>query len=150
MVGGQQVAETVNRGEQFVPAIVHWAADSGHTPFPYGAWFSLYPTASTITAIAGAKSLDISYPNTSQAGTDMFQFMIYGIPPKWNLEGNVVDGFENLPCLVANISAPGLQRLPTNYYGNVIYNQYYYNVTYMVPENFTGTPRVSFGLEYSC
>ncbi|RDW84774.1 hypothetical protein BP6252_02364 [Coleophoma cylindrospora] len=150
MIGGQQVAETVNRGQQFVPAIVHWASDPSHTPFPYGAWFSLYPTASTIDAIVGPNTLDISYPNTTQAGTDTFVFMLSGIPPTWTLAGNTIAGFSTLPCLSLNVSAPGLQEVGTTYYGNTIYNHYFYNITYVVPSNFTGTPRISFEMEYTC
>lgn len=150
MVGAQQVSETINRGKQFVPAIVHWASDPGHKPFPYGAWFSLYPTASTIDAVAEPNKLTVRYLNTTQEGTDRFEFMIYGIPPGWALDGNVVAGFSNLPCLKVNVSSPGLDQLPTNYYGNNIYNHLYYNVTYVVPANFSGTPKVSFELEYTC
>ncbi|KAL3423086.1 hypothetical protein PVAG01_04833 [Phlyctema vagabunda] len=150
MIGGQQLAETVHRGKQFTPAIVHWASDPAHTPFPYSGWFSLYPTATTINAVAGPGTLDITYPNTTQSGTDTFQFLLAGIPPTWSLSGNVVDGFENLPCLDVNISAPGLERLNTSYFGNTIYNHWYYNITYVVPGNFSGTPKVSFEFDYTC
>ncbi|KAH8600015.1 hypothetical protein B0O99DRAFT_649437 [Bisporella sp. PMI_857] len=150
IIGGQTVAEAVNRGKQFVPVIVHWASDKSHKPYPYGGWFSLYPSASTITSEVGAGSLSISYPNTTQAGTDHFTYMIGGIPPKWNLDGNVVDGFSKLPCLSVNVSAPGLEVQPTIYWGNNIYNHYYYNVTYVVPKNFAGIPKMSFELEYTC
>lgn len=150
MIGGETLAEDVNRGKQFTPAIVHWAADPSHTPFPYGGWFSLYPTASTITSEVSARSLTVSYPNTTQDGTDLFTYMIAATPPPWNLAGNVVDGFSNLPCLSVNVTAPGLEIQPTNYYGNTISNQYFYNVTYVVPVNFTGVPSMTFALEYTC
>ncbi|ORY11748.1 hypothetical protein BCR34DRAFT_601184 [Clohesyomyces aquaticus] len=150
MIGGQTLAEVANRGKQFTPAIIHWASDPSHTPFPYGGWFSLYPTASTITTKVGARSLEISYPNTTQEGTSLFTYMISGIPPTWNLAGNVIDGFSKLPCLSVNVSAPGLEIQPTNYYGNVISNQYYYNVTYVVPVKFSGVPTMNFDLEYTC
>ncbi|PVH88640.1 hypothetical protein DL98DRAFT_555658 [Cadophora sp. DSE1049] len=149
MIGGQQLAETVDRGKQFVPAIAHWAADPGHKPFPLNGYFSLYPTATTITAVAEKQKLTISYPNTTQPGTDSFQFMLSGIPPPWSLAGNVVNGFTNVPCLEVNVTAPGLQKLPT-VYGSSIYGSYYYNITYVVPSNFTGTPVVSFDLAYTC
>jgi hypothetical protein len=150
MIGGQTLAEEVNRRKQFTPAIVHWASDPSHKPFPYGGWFSLYPTASTITTNVSARSLTISYPNTTQEGTDLFTYMISGIPPPWNLAGNVVDGFTNLPCLSVNVSAPGLEVQGTNYWENVISSQYFYNVTYVVPGNFSGVPTMSFELEYTC
>ncbi|KAG4431340.1 hypothetical protein IFR05_013172 [Cadophora sp. M221] len=149
MIGGQQLAETVDRGKQFVPAIVHWASDPSHKPFPLNGLFSLYPTATTITAIAESHKLTISYPNTTQKGTDSFQFMLSGTPPPWSLAGNVVDGFTNVPCLDINVTAPGLQQLPT-LYGSSIYGSWYYNITYVVPSNFTGTPNVSFDLAYTC
>lgn len=149
MIGGQQVAESVARGEQFVPAIVHWAADPEHKLFPYNGFFSLYPSATTIDAVASANKLDISYPNTTQAGTDSFQFMLSGIPPPWNLAGNVVDGFGNLPCLSANVTAPGLVEVPT-VYGSMIYSHYYYNITYTVPDDHVGIPRIGFEFEYTC
>jgi hypothetical protein len=76
--------------------------------------------------------------------------MISGIPPPWNLAGNVVDGFSHLPCLSVNVSAPGLEQQSTNYWNNVISNQYYYNVTYVVPANYSGVPTMSFELEYTC
>ena len=150
MIGGQTLAENVNSGKQFTPAIVHWASDPSHKPFPYGGWFSLYPTASTITSKVSARTLTISYPNTTQEGTDVFTYMISGIPPPWNLAGNKVNGFKNLPCLSVNVSAPGLEVQSTNYYNNVISNQFYYNVTYVVPANFSGVPTMGFELEYTC
>jgi hypothetical protein len=150
MIGGQTLAETVNRGQQFVPAIVHWAADPSHTPFPLGGWFSLYPTASTITTEVSANSLVITYPNSTQAGSNLFTYLVGGIPPPWALAGNVVDGFTDLPCIKVNVSAPGLEIQPTNYWENTIYNHFYYNVTYVVPANFIGIPTMSFGLEYTC
>lgn len=151
MVGGQQIAEpeTVQRGKQFVPAIAHWASDPTHKPFPYNGFFSLYPTASTVDAVASKNKLTISYPNTTQTGTSSFQFMLSGIPPAWSLSGNVVDGFSKLPCLKVNVGAPGLDLLPTTY-GSMIYSHYYYNITYAVPSGFTGTPKITFDLKYTC
>lgn len=149
MIGGQQIAEMVNRGQQFTPAIVHWAADPEHKPSPYTGFFSLYPTATTITAIAESHKLTISYPNITQAGTNSFQYMLSGIPPPWNLAGNVVDGFTNLPCVELNVTAEGLEILPT-VYGSMIYDHYYYNITYVVPEGFEGVPTMSFDFIYTC
>lgn len=150
MIGGQTLAEKANRGKQFNPAIVHWASDPTHKPFPYGAWFSLYPTASTITTKVRPYGLTISYPNATQKGTNVFTYMISGIPPPWNLAGNVVDGFSHLPCLSVNVTAPGLQQQLTNYWDNTIANHYYYNVTYVVPAGFSGVPTMDFDLKYTC
>ncbi|KAF4628324.1 hypothetical protein G7Y89_g9829 [Cudoniella acicularis] len=149
MIGGEELAEEVARSGQFVPAIVHWAADASHLPFPYNGFFSLYPSATTITAVATKNKLEISYPNITQAGTSSFQFMLSNIPPTWNLAGNVVDGFSTLPCLNASVLAPGLELQPTTY-GDTIYDHIYYNITYAVPANFTGIPKITFDLEYTC
>lgn len=149
MAGGIEEYETIVRSTQNVPAIVHWASDPSHKPFPYNGFFALSPTASTIKAVATPNRLVISYPNATQAGSDTFQFMIVGIPPQWNLAGNVVSGFSNLPCLNVNASAPGLELQPTTY-GSSIYSRYYYNVTFSVPAAFSGIPTVSFDLEYTC
>ena len=149
MAGGIEQNETTVRSQQFVPTIVHWASDAEHKPFPFNGYFSLYPTASTIKAVATPNKLVVSYPNATQAGSDTFQFMIVGIPPAWNLAGNVVDGFSHLPCLQVNASAPGLEVQPTTY-GSSLYSRFYYNVTYVVPEDFSGIPTVSFDLEYTC
>lgn len=149
MVGGQSLAEDVNRGNQFVPAIVHWASDPSHTPFPYSGFFVLYPSASTIKAVAGERSLSISYPNPSQAGSDIFTFALSGIPPSWTLGGKTITGLEELPCLNVNISAPGLEKQPITY-GQQLRNHWYYNVSYAVPAGFQGIPQVDLTMEYTC
>ncbi|KAI9046625.1 hypothetical protein LZ554_009368 [Drepanopeziza brunnea f. sp. 'monogermtubi'] len=149
MIGGQVLAESVARGQQFVPAIVHWASDPTHQPFPLNGFFSLYPTTTTIHAVASRHRLEISYPNPTQAGADSFQFLLSGFPPPWILAGNVVDGFRNVPCLEVNVTAPGLQEQPT-VYGSSIYGSYYYNITYVVPLDFSGVPSIAFDLAYTC
>ncbi|TDZ25184.1 hypothetical protein Cob_v001771 [Colletotrichum orbiculare MAFF 240422] len=149
MVGGQQLAETKNRGDQFVPAIVHWASDPAHEPFPYVGFFLLYPSASTITAVAGERSLSVSYPNRTQEGSDIFTFALSGIPPSWTLGGKSITGLEELPCLNVNVSAPGLEKQPVTY-GQQLRNHWYYNVSYAVPADFEGVPQVNLTLEYTC
>ena len=149
MIGGETLAEVVPRSGQFVPAIVHWAADPDHKPFPYNGFFSLYPTATTITAVASRNKLAVSYPNTTQEGTNGFQFLLSNIPPAWNLAGNVVSGFSTLPCLDVAVSAAGLELQPI-VYGGTIYDHIYYNITYMVPANFSGIPSVTFDFVYTC
>jgi hypothetical protein len=149
MVGGMEVNETTARSKQFVPAIVHWASDPTHKPFPYNGLFSLYPHASTIKAVASKNKLVISYPNTTQDGTSTFEFMLSGIPPTWTQAGNAVSAFSKLPCLNAKVSAPGLELQPM-VYGGSLYGSTYYNVTYVVPAKFVGTPKISFDLKYTC
>ncbi|CAG8948993.1 hypothetical protein HYFRA_00002121, partial [Hymenoscyphus fraxineus] len=152
MIGGQELAETTIRNKkQFVPAIVHWPSDPLHTPFPYNGFFSLYPTATTLSAVASKNRLEVSYPNTTQAGTDSFQFLLSNIPPPWILAGNIVDGFSHLPCMSVNVTAPGMQMLPTTYTAqDGIYNHLYYNITYAVSANFTGTPWIALDIDYTC
>jgi hypothetical protein len=149
MIGGVTVNETVVRGQQFVPAIVQWAGDKDHTPNPYMTFFTLYPTASTIDAVASANHISISYPNTTQDGTDIFTFAIEQIPPKWILkEKKVVTGLEDLPCLEVKVNAAGLVKQPV-VYGEDLYGRFY-NVSYVVPANLTGVPSVELDVEYTC
>ena len=151
MIGGMEQDETEDRGKQFTPATVHWAGDRKHKPHPYNTFFTLYPTATTLKAVASPNKLTISYPNTTQAGANSFQFLLSGIPPPWNLNGNVIDGFSTLPCLRAKVTAPGLEVQPT-VYGSSIYNHYYYNITYVVPSTFPSgdIPTISFDFKYLC
>lgn len=150
MIGAEQVNETVNRGQQYVPAIVQWAGDRNHKPHPYMTFFSLYPTASTIDAVAGPNSLDISYPNTTQDGTDIFTFALAQVPPSWTLiKKKVVSGLEDLPCLDVTVSAEGLLKQPV-IYGATLEDNLFYNISYVVPSGFEGTPKVSFKFDYTC
>ena len=150
MIGAQKVTETTNRGQQYVPAIVQWAGDKAHTPRPYMALFSLFPTASTIDAIAGPNSLEISYPNTTQEGTNIFTFVLAQLPPSWTLvKKKVVRGLEDLPCLDITINAEGLEKQPVIYGASVEDNRVY-NISYVVPSTFTGVPKVSLKFDYTC
>lgn len=150
MVGAVTIAEEVNRGAQFVPAIVHWAADPARTPVPGVGFFSLYPSASTIEAVASDHSLSVSYPNTTQDGTKIFTFAVSGIPPSWTLSGGMVEGLESLPCLSVEVEAPGLEKLPVTASTETLEDHYYYNVSYAVPVGFEGLPSVSLRFEYTC
>lgn len=150
MIGAVSLAEDTNRGAQFVPAIVHWASDPQRTPVPYVGFFSLYPSASTIDAAAGEGTLSVRYPNTTQAGTDIFTFAVSGIPPSWTLGGRVVAGLEELPCLKVNVSAPGLERLPVTASTSTLEDHYYYNVSYVVPSGFEGVPGIDLDIEFVC
>ncbi|KAM5350119.1 hypothetical protein ACJ41O_006624 [Fusarium nematophilum] len=150
MIGGQSVDEDENRGDQFVPAIVHWAGDKDHTPLPYNTFFSLYPSASTIHAVAGENSLTISYPNTTQEGTEIFTYALSNIPPSWTLgEKRVIEGFESLPCVKVSVDAPGLAKQNVTY-GTQLRNHLFYNISYVVPDDFEGVPTMKFDFEYTC
>lgn len=149
MIGAQLLNETVNRGDQFVPAIVHWAGDPDHKPYPLNSFFSLYPSASSIHAVASANKLVVEYPNRTQEGSDVFTFALSNLPLGWTLEGNRVEGLEGLPCLDVEVDAPGLVKLDV-VYGKSLRNHLFYNVSYVVPEGFVGMPRVELGLKYTC
>lgn len=91
MAGGQKVAELYNRGSQFAPMIAHWkSGDTSDAQRPYVSFFQLYATASTIDAVVTPWHISVAYPNTTQAGTDVFQFLIGDIPtPYWAAGNNV-------------------------------------------------------------
>lgn len=91
MAGGQQVAELYNRGSQYTPMIAHWK--SGNTSLeqrPYVSFFQLYATASTVNATITPCHISVAYPNTTQTGTDVFQYLIGDIPaPYWAAQQQV-------------------------------------------------------------
>lgn len=150
MIGAEQVNEDENRGDQFVPAIVHWAGDKSHTPWPSITFFSLYPSASTVDAVVGSHSLTVSYPNTTQEGTDIFTYALSNVPPSWTLGGeHVIDGFGSLPCLDVTVSAPGLVKQPVKY-GEQLRDHLFYNISYAVSSGFEGVPRMDFKFKYTC
>lgn len=150
MIGGQTVDETKNRGNQYVPAIVQWAADPNHKPYPYMGFFSLYPSASTLDAVASKNRLTVSYPNTTQEGANIFTFALTGIPPSWTLGGkHTVTGLESLPCLDVKVTAPGLVKQDV-VYGATLRDHWIYNISYAVPETFKGVPKVTLDVDYTC
>ncbi|KAH7070398.1 hypothetical protein BKA63DRAFT_605653 [Paraphoma chrysanthemicola] len=149
MIGAQQVSENKNRGDQYVPVIVNWAGDSKHTPYPLNTFFTLYPSASTIHAVASPNHLSVSYPNVTQPGSDIFTFAVSNLPPKWVLAGGRVKGLEELPCLDIEVQAEGLVKQDVTY-GKALRNHLFYNVTYVVPKEFVGVPRVELEMKYTC
>jgi hypothetical protein len=150
MIGGQQLDEEENRGDQFVPAIVHWAGDKEHKPYPLNTFFSLYPSASSIHAVASPNHLSISYPNRTQEGSDIFTFALSNVPPSWTLgTGRRIMGFEDLPCVEIEVEAEGLVKQNVTY-GTALRNHLFYNISYVVPEEFEGVPKVELEIKYTC
>ncbi|ORX36108.1 hypothetical protein BD324DRAFT_657052 [Kockovaella imperatae] len=153
MAGGQQVAEEVSRGSQFTPMIAHWK--SGNTSMasrPFVSFFQQYDTTTSYNNTVTANHITVSYPNTTQSGTDMFMFLIGDIPAPFYAAGEIMHGFDNLPCLSVNITSQGLN-------GTVDYGDYcdfsiqsncMYPVTYYVDPDFKGTPTMEFDLTYTC
>lgn len=150
MIGGQQLEEEKNRGDQFVPAIVHWAGDKTHKPFPLSTFFSLYPSASSIHAIAESNRLTVSYPNRTQDGSNIFTFALSNVPPSWTLGRHTITGLDcELPCVDIKVDAEGLELQPVTY-GKALRNHLFYNISYVVPEEFKGTPKVVLDIAYTC
>ncbi|RSH90988.1 hypothetical protein EHS25_010164 [Saitozyma podzolica] len=148
MAGGQQVAELYNRGSQFTPMILHWKSGNTTMPSrPYVSFFQLYATASTINATVTPWHIEVSYPNTTQAGTDVFEYLIGDIPaPYW------AAGQTNLPCLDVSISSEGLNgTVELGKYGDfTIQSNNLWMVSYYVNTTYEGTPRMSFEVKYTC
>ncbi|KAF1971597.1 hypothetical protein BU23DRAFT_600153 [Bimuria novae-zelandiae CBS 107.79] len=150
MIGGESFVESVNRGDQFVPAIVHWAGDKTHKPSPLNTFFSLYPSASSIHAVATPNHLSVSYPNRTEAGSDIFTFALSNVPPSWTLSGKTITGLDGeLPCVEIGVDAPGLEPQPV-VYGSSLRNHVFYNISYVVPEDFQGVPKVDLDITYTC
>lgn len=82
MMGGQQLAQEVARGNQFTPMIAHWkSGDSAVAGRPFVSFFQLEAAStSTLNATVTPNHISISYPNTTQAGTDTFVYYIGDIP----------------------------------------------------------------------
>ena len=149
-IGGETVNEDITRNPQFVPAIVHWASDPKRVPYAYNGLIMLYPTAASIRAEASERSLYIKYPNATQEGTDRFTFAVANLPHDWINAGNEITGLEHLPCLEVNVTTtPDMELLPIRY-GEAIYDHYIFNMTYIVPNDFEGTPSVQLDFTYTC
>ncbi|KAF2850870.1 hypothetical protein T440DRAFT_489340 [Plenodomus tracheiphilus IPT5] len=123
---------------------------SNHKPYPLNTFFSLYPSTSSIHAIASANKLAISYPNRTQVGSDIFTFALSNVPPSWTLgTDRKVTGLEGLPCLDIEVKAEGLVKMNVTY-GAALRNHLFYNVSYVVPGGFEGVPEVVLGFKYTC
>ncbi|KAJ5151057.1 uncharacterized protein N7482_010309 [Penicillium canariense] len=61
----------------------------------------------------------------------------------------VVNGLEELPCLNVAVNVEGLEKLSV-IYGATIEDSRVYHVSYIVPSDFVGTPRISFMFKYTC
>lgn len=72
------------------------------------------------------------------------------LPHDWINAGNEITGLEHLPCLEANVTTtPEMELLPI-IYGEAIYDHYIFNMTYIVPTEFKGTPSVQLDFTYTC
>ena len=93
MAGGQQVAETKNRGSQFTPMILHWkSGDTMDKNRPFVSFFQLVDTCPTVNATVTPGHISISYANTTLKGSDVFQFLIGDIPAPFYAANKIVSG----------------------------------------------------------
>ena len=142
-IGAQTVRETEVGGpgqnsDQFAPAVIQWAMD----PHQVGCVAHL-ATESSIAAVAGPGSLNISYPNaTAAAGPVAFTFLFSGLDVR--TKSNFT-GLEGLPGLPMRITTNARSDYSIAYNADDSINDFpFYNVTYAMPEDFTGVPWISF------
>ncbi|CAP99626.1 hypothetical protein NUH16_001950 [Penicillium rubens] len=141
-IGAETVAETVVGGpainpSQFNPAVIQWAIDDHKI-----GCISHWVTESSIHAVAAPRSLNISYPNaTSAHGPVSFNFLFSGLTVN---NGFNVTGLEGLPGLNLKISTNAQPNYTITYNTDHSVNEFvFYNITYTMPESFTGVPFVS-------
>ncbi|KAJ5474354.1 hypothetical protein N7475_003920 [Penicillium sp. IBT 31633x] len=141
-IGAETVAETVVGGpsinpSQFNPAVIQWAIDEDKI-----GCITHWVTESSIHAVAAPRSLNISYPNaTSSDGLVSFNFLFSGLPINNGLN---ITGLEDLPGLDVKVSTNALPNYTITYNTDHSVNEFvFYNITYTMPENFTGVPFVS-------
>ncbi|KAF8875318.1 hypothetical protein BD779DRAFT_1563870 [Infundibulicybe gibba] len=155
-VGGIQVDGNVVGGaainpEQFAPAVILW--DTGDSKV---GWISHYSTSRTISAVASPGKLSISYPPSSafphlppSPGSNAMTFLISGFRGVSLGEDLLKNGTALFPGLQCSVSGTATSvGLRTISYGDGTLNDLpYYNLTYTLPENFTGVPEIVFSLK---
>jgi hypothetical protein len=140
-IGAETLAETVVGGpsinpSSFSPAVIQWSmADN------IGC-ISHWVTESSIHAVAAPQSLNISYPNaTSADGPVSFNFLLSGINVN---NGFNVSGLQDLPSLNLDVSTNASPNYTITYNTDHSVNEFaFYNITYTMPEAFTGVPFIS-------
>ncbi|KAJ7267830.1 hypothetical protein C8J57DRAFT_1325931 [Mycena rebaudengoi] len=152
-IGGIQSDEKVIGGPAtnqaaYVPASIIWASESGT------AWFNLYPTSGSISAIASSKGLVISYPpskafpNNTLTSTVM-TFLFSGLYHRSIPSNFLASGTGELPGLRFNVSGnvatAGARSLV---YGvGSINDLKYYNLTYSFPNLAGAVPEIVIEVE---
>ncbi|KAJ5447366.1 hypothetical protein N7445_002187 [Penicillium cf. griseofulvum] len=141
-IGAEMIAEKLVGGpsinpSQFSPAVIQWAIDEQRI-----GCISHWVTESSIHAVAAPRSLHISYPNaTSAHGPISFNFLFSGLTIN---DGFNVTGLEGLPGLKIKVLTNAQPDYTMTYVGSGGVNEFsYYNITYTMPESFTGEPCVS-------
>lgn len=128
-IGGPATSNTA-----FNPAVIQWAINDYQVGY-----ISLFPTESSIYAVAAPGSLYISYPNATAPDSPVtFQLVVseFTVYKRDNLMG-----LNSLPGLSLNVTTNAM----TNY--SIIYNDsqdvnnfVFYNVTYEMAPDFTEVP----------
>jgi hypothetical protein len=141
-IGAETVAEHVVGGpsinpSQFTPAVIQWPIDDHQI-----GCISHWVTESSIHAVAAPGSLKISYPNaTSTDGPVSFNFLFSGLDVN---NGFNVTGLEGVPGLNVKLTTNALPNYTMTYNTDHSVNEFsFYNITYTMPESFTGVPFVS-------
>lgn len=121
----------------FNPAVIQWAIDDSQI-----GCVTHWVTESSIHAVASPKGLDISYPNaTSADGPVSFNFLFSGLTVS---HGFNVSGLEGLPGLNLTVATNALADYSIIYDTDQSVNDFiFYNITYTMPEHFTGSPFIS-------
>lgn len=174
-VGGVQVDENVVGGPainpgQFVPAVILWDTKtagvawmlvSGFSWFCFSqaqATYKHYSTSSTISAVATSKNLTVAYPpskafpaNSTQSvlSSNIMTFLFSGINRVSLGTDFLVNGTADLPGLRLSVSGNVVTAgARTLIYGqSTINDQSYYNLTYVIPSNFTDVPEIVWSFE---
>ncbi|KKA23119.1 Uncharacterized protein T310_2845 [Rasamsonia emersonii CBS 393.64] len=140
-IGAETVAEHVVGGPAqnpgaFNPAVIQWAIDEDQV-----GTLTLYPTQSSIRAVAAPGSLSISYPNATAADGADFQFLFSGLNIR---RGYNVTGLEGLPNLKLKVTTNAMPNSTVTYDTSHEVNEFvFYNITYTMPAGFTEVPFIS-------
>ncbi|KAI5295706.1 hypothetical protein KEM52_000454, partial [Ascosphaera acerosa] len=97
---------------------------------------------SSIHAVAGPGTLNITYPNATKAdGPVTFTFLVSGLDDP---RGFKITGLDHLPNLTVAVKTNASPNPSVIYdYSQKVNEFWVYNVTYTMPRNYTGTPYVS-------
>ncbi|KAJ6127115.1 hypothetical protein N7523_002727 [Penicillium sp. IBT 18751x] len=142
-IGAETLAQDVVGGaakstSAFNPAVIQWAIDDNQI-----GCVTHWVTESSIHAVASPNALHISYPNaTSAGGAVSFNFLFSGLTVS---HGFNVTGLEGLPGLNLKVTTNALADYTIVYNTDQSVNDFtFYNITYIMPEQFNDAPFISF------
>ncbi|KAI5291303.1 hypothetical protein KEM54_005482 [Ascosphaera aggregata] len=131
------IRETSRLGFPKTPAVIQWAIDEQQV-----GCISHYVSQSSIHAVAGPKTLEITYPNATSSDQPIsFTFLFSGLD---NPQGFKVTGLGHLPGLNISVDTNASPEYTATYdYSQTVSEFWYYNITYVMPEKFGGAPYFS-------